>query len=180
MRRANGGACSRCGGSGLAAPSAAAAAPAAAAAAAAAASSGRRRLPLLPPCRVGVDPSSMQDLIVGGAVSAAVGAALVGGTRKDAEACTLCQGTGGARCFACEGTGKREPDGSSSSSSSGGSSPLGSGEEYDREGGGTPRPPPASLDEMVGGRRTRNPRACRVCAGTGMVLCSQCKGSGYK
>ena len=134
---------------------------------------------LAPPLRAGVDPSAMQDLIVGGAVSAAVGAAIVGGTRKDAEACSLCQGTGGARCFACEGTGKREP--SSSSEGSASSSPLGTlgGDEYDRE-GGTPKPPPATLGELVGGRRSRNPRACRVCAGTGMVLCSQCKGSGYK
>jgi hypothetical protein len=124
----------------------------------------------------------MQDLIVGGAVSAAVGAALVGGTRKDAAACSLCQGTGGARCFACEGTGKREasssPDASDASASS---SPLGSMGDYDREGGAAPPRPPATLDEMVsGGRRARNPRACRVCGGTGMVLCSQCKGVGYK
>jgi hypothetical protein len=134
----------------------------------------------------------MQDLIVGGAVSAAVGAALVGGTRKDAEACSLCQGTGGARCFACEGTGKRESTGSGSDSSAS-SSPLATmgGDEYDREGGGGggggggaggggAKPPPPTLGELVGGRRSRNPRACRVCGGTGMVLCSQCKGSGYK
>jgi hypothetical protein len=141
--------------------------------------------------RAGVDPGAMQDLIVGGAVSAAVGAALVGGTRKDAAACTLCQGTGGARCFACEGTGKRAASESSGSDSSASSSPLGTmgGEEYDREGGGGgvgggsgsgAKPPPPSLGELVGGRRSRNPRACRVCGGTGMVLCSQCKGVGYK
>lgn len=132
---------------------------------------------------MGVDPSSIQDLIVGGAVSAAVGAALVGGTLKDAEACSLCQTTGGARCFACEGTGKREPDASSSSSSRGPNNGpgLGGREDYDREGGGAPRPPPQTLEELVAGRRRpRNPRACRVCGGTGMVLCSQCKGSGYK
>ena len=127
----------------------------------------------------------MQDLIVGGAVSAAVGAALVGGTRKDAEACSLCQGTGGARCFACEGTGKSAGSGSGSDSSAS-SSPLGTmgGEEYDREGGaagggGGPRRPPPTLGGLGGGR-SRNPRACRVCGGTGMVLCRDCKGSGYK
>lgn len=27
--------------------------------------------------------------------------------------------------------------------------------------------------------RSTNPRACRVCGGTGLVLCSQCRGSGY-
>ena len=27
--------------------------------------------------------------------------------------------------------------------------------------------------------RSGNPRACRVCGGTGLVLCSRCKGSGY-
>ena len=27
--------------------------------------------------------------------------------------------------------------------------------------------------------RTSNPRSCRVCGGAGLVLCSQCKGSGY-
>jgi hypothetical protein len=29
------------------------------------------------------------------------------------------------------------------------------------------------------GRSGGNPRACKVCKGTGLVLCSKCKGSGY-
>ncbi len=27
--------------------------------------------------------------------------------------------------------------------------------------------------------RTANPRECKVCKGIGLVLCSQCKGSGF-
>ncbi|KAF5837522.1 hypothetical protein DUNSADRAFT_4215 [Dunaliella salina] len=49
---------------------------------------------------------STQDVIVGGAVIASVSAALYGGLRKDPVTCDLCLGTGGTKCFGCNGEGK--------------------------------------------------------------------------
>lgn len=101
------------------------------------------------------DPSALQDLIVGGAITAAVGAALYSGLQKDPVPCDLCMGTGGIRCFACEGSGKMDA-----------------------------KPPGAAAAQQLRPRRdpvgrSGNPRACRVCGGTGLVLCSRCKGKGY-
>ncbi|KAI8475383.1 MAG: hypothetical protein J3K34DRAFT_404744 [Monoraphidium minutum] len=96
----------------------------------------------------------MQDVLVGGAITAAIGVALYTGLKRDPVPCDLCMGTGGIRCFACEGTGKMEP----APSPGGAASP-------------TPRRDPVG--------RSSNPRACRVCGGSGLVLCSKCKGIGY-
>ena len=255
----------------------------------------RRRLPLPPPPRAaggGVDPALMQDLLVGGAITAAIGAALFSGLRREPVPCDLCRGaslpffdlicrstvfivliaregpslmfpfcaqsvccrgaasptilrllplarshasqtpnktgTGGARCFACEGSGN-------SASASAAASAAASMESMDEGGAGTPRPVSGCF-KLGGGQReeglphylfsslplarrqsgnrtlplfaltsllailarlsspthsqshkqrrdpigrSRNPRACRVCGGTGLVLCSRCRGSGY-
>lgn len=100
----------------------------------------------------------LQDLIVGGAVTAAVGAALYNGLKKEPVPCDLCAGNGGIRCFACQG---------------GGSMDL---VDKDLLATNNQQRPPKR--DFVG-RGGANPRACRVCQGTGLVLCSKCKGSGY-
>ena len=50
------------------------------------------------------DPTAMQDVIMSGAVAAAVGAA-AWAQRGDPVPCDLCAGTGGASCFGCNATG---------------------------------------------------------------------------
>lgn len=120
---------------------------------------------------------------MGGAVLATAGAAAWAVGRGDAPVgCSLCQGTGGCSCFACSGSGSPA---SSSSSSETSSRPLtmeevaASREEAERSSGG--KPPrrdffgraPARMGARGAGLR------CRVCGGTGLVLCSQCKGSGF-
>lgn len=68
--------------------------------------------------------------------------------------CAACAGTGGVRCFACEGSGQRS--GTSQAALLDGSQrrdPLG-------RGGG-------------------NPRECIACKGAGMLFCAKCSGSGY-
>lgn len=95
----------------------------------------------------------LQDVLVGGAVVVSVSWTLASGLKKDPEPCSLCQGTGGAQCFACEGDGKNT---------------MSRDELYDGP----------SKRDMFG--RSANPRECRVCRGAGRVLCSQCKGSGYQ
>ncbi len=101
-------------------------------------------------------PLRTQDVIVGGAVTAAVAAALVSGLRKEPEPCPLCQGTGGAKCFGCGGAGEM-------------------GALIDPLQASAARP--ARRD--VVGRSGGNPRACRVCSGAGLVLCRECRGSGF-
>ncbi|GBF92377.1 disulfide-isomerase-like [Raphidocelis subcapitata] len=103
------------------------------------------------------DPAAIQDLIVGGAVTAAVGAALFSGLRKDPVPCELCMGTGGIKCFACDG------DGAGAS----------------RDGLGSDAPAAARRPRRDPVGRTPSGRACRVCGGGGLVLCSRCRGSGY-
>ncbi|KAK9916732.1 hypothetical protein WJX75_006334 [Coccomyxa subellipsoidea] len=95
--------------------------------------------------------ADLQDVIVGGAVLTAVSAALYNGLKGDPQVCDLCQGVGGAKCFACEGAGTREMQ--------------------EKKGVAGQR------RDFVG--RVANPSACRVCGGAGMNLCSKCKGSGY-
>mmetsp|Transcript_16484 Transcript_16484/g.35637 ORF Transcript_16484/g.35637 Transcript_16484/m.35637 type:complete len:166 (+) Transcript_16484:29-526(+) len=102
----------------------------------------------------GINPYTLQDIIVGGAVVGAVSAALFAGLRKEPVVCDLCQGTGGARCFVCGGEGKMPS--------------LISREELME--GQTKR-------DMFG--RSGNNRSCKVCKGAGLVGCSKCKGSGY-
>lgn len=122
---------------------------------------------------------------MGGAVLATAGAVAWAVGRGDApEGCSLCQGTGGCSCFACSGSG--DPSSSSSSSSSGPSSlpPLtmeevAAARERSEPANGKPR------ERDFFGRAPRRVGArgaglqCRVCGGTGLVLCSQCKGSGF-
>lgn len=90
---------------------------------------------------------------MGGSVAAAVGAALYSGLKKDQVVCDLCQGTGGAKCFACQGEGRNNMK----------VEDLYNPDKVQRDAFG----------------RSRNPRECRVCRGVGMTLCSKCKGTGY-
>lgn len=99
-----------------------------------------------------------QDVIVGGAVTAAVGAALYSGLKQEPVPCDLCAGNGGIKCFACSGAGSSvdliDPD---------------------------------ILEAQAGRKLARGftsssgsrPGSCRVCKGKGLVLCSKCKGTGY-
>ncbi len=102
-----------------------------------------------------MDPGLVQDVLVGGAVTAAVSAALLSGLKKESEPCDLCRATGGIQCFACAGTGNTVP--------------------VDVDEAATARPS-SSMDML---RRTTSRRACRVCKGVGLLLCKQCKGAGY-
>ncbi len=94
----------------------------------------------------------LQSLIVGGAVMGAVGAALVGGLKKEEEVCDLCQGTGGTKCFGCSGVGKMTA---------------------------LSREDIEEIRRRDAFARTRNPQECRVCRGVGLILCSKCNGRGY-
>jgi DnaJ-class molecular chaperone len=104
------------------------------------------------------DPAALQDVIVGGAVTAAVGAALYSGLKQEPVPCDLCAGNGGIKCFACSGAGS-------------------SMDVID----------PDILEAQAGRKLARGftsssssrPGSCRVCKGKGLVLCSKCKGSGY-
>uniref|UniRef100_A0A7R9VCX8 Uncharacterized protein n=1 Tax=Chlamydomonas euryale TaxID=1486919 RepID=A0A7R9VCX8_9CHLO len=107
----------------------------------------------------GMSPSAVQDVLVGGAVIGAVGAALVAGLIKEPVVCDLCQGNGGTRCFACSG------EGSMDSLISRDEMLAGDDEPPKRRSGMSPR--------------GSNPRACKVCRGAGLIGCSKCKGSGY-
>ncbi|BDA41119.1 probable DZC4 Protein BUNDLE SHEATH DEFECTIVE 2, chloroplastic [Coccomyxa sp. Obi] len=95
--------------------------------------------------------ADLQDVIVGGAVLTAVSAALYNGLKGEPQVCDLCQGVGGAKCFACEGIGTRA-----------------SQEKKNMAG---------QRRDLIG--RVANPSACNVCGGSGMNLCSKCRGSGY-
>lgn len=78
-----------------------------------------------------------------------VGFAVVNGLKKDPEICSRCGGTGGAKCFGCEGSGFMI----------------------------TPKDlEPSTMDFFV---KSDQKNQCRVCKGCGMVLCRACKGSGY-
>ena len=100
-----------------------------------------------------IDPS-MQDVLMGGAVLVTGAAALVGGSKEEAEICESCAGRGGVRCFACEGSGKMS----------------GVAIEELTKAAAAPRDP-------LG--RSVSKRECRACRGTGMLFCKKCSGSGY-
>jgi len=128
------------------------------------------------------DVATVQDAIMGGAVIATAGAAAWAVGRGDTPVgCSLCRGTGGCSCFACQGSGNPPSSPSSDASSSG---PLTMEEvaafREKAEGSG----PPPKRDFF--GRAPRRVGArgvgenCRVCGGTGLVLCSQCRGSGFE
>ncbi|CAG9461843.1 unnamed protein product [Pedinophyceae sp. YPF-701] len=98
------------------------------------------------------------SIIVGGSVFAAVSVALIKGlTSGDPEMCQACGGAGGVRCFACEGTGKM-----------GGMDADALREKTNS---------PASLMEANLGET--NPRECKACKGSGLLLCAKCNGTGY-
>lgn len=103
----------------------------------------------------------LQDVIVGGAVVSAVGAALFSGLKKDPVPCDLCAGNGGIRCFACQGDLTASVD------------------LIDKDLLLPPEQRQTRPKRDVVGRMGANPKACKVCKGTGLVLCSKCKGSGY-
>lgn len=96
----------------------------------------------------------MQDVLMGGAVVTAVGAALVNGMKGEPEVCPSCAGSGGVRCFACEGTGKF------------------SGVELEE----LAKAAAAQRDPLG---RNVSKRECVACKGAGMLFCKKCSGSGY-
>ncbi|KAK9806278.1 hypothetical protein WJX72_008361 [[Myrmecia] bisecta] len=99
--------------------------------------------------RLSIGPSALQEVLVGGAVISAVGAALYNGLKSEPQVCDRCNGTGGVKCFGCEASGIMQS-----------------------------KPVAAQTKRDLLGRST-NPRACNVCKGTGMILCGKCQGSGY-
>jgi DnaJ-class molecular chaperone len=68
------------------------------------------------------------------------------------QVCDLCSGTGGIKCFACDGNGKMLS---------------------------------VPLDAVTAQQRrnplgvSSNPRQCRACTGSGLLLCRKCKGAGF-
>lgn len=115
--------------------------------------------PLAPPRRTArhickaADPGLMQDVLMGGAVVGAVGAALANGLKSEPEVCTSCAGSGGVRCFACEGSGKMAV----------------TLEELAKA--------TAAQRDPLG--RNVSKRECRACRGCGLLFCKRCSGSGY-
>jgi DnaJ-class molecular chaperone len=99
-----------------------------------------------------LDPSSTQELIVGGAVVSSVAAALILGFQKEKEVCTSCNGSGGVVCFACEGTGIMER---------------------------TESPEVEKEIRRANLGRNAGRLECRACKGVGRLLCKKCGGSGY-
>ncbi len=98
-----------------------------------------------------LEPSSTQDIIIGGAVVSSVAAALFLGFQKEKEVCSSCNGSGGVVCFACDGTGVMERV-----------SP-----EVERQ----------TRQANLG--RSASKLECRACKGVGRLLCKKCGGSGY-
>lgn len=107
-----------------------------------------------------IDPSASQDILIFGAAAAAALATFASGIERDAEVCERCQGSGGVRCFACQGTGRFE------------NPSLGSEEVEDAS---------KAMTKMVRDSfgRIKDPRACSACGGVGMLMCSTCEGTGY-
>jgi len=99
-----------------------------------------------------LDPSSTQELIIGGAVVSSVAAALILGFQKEKEVCTSCNGSGGVVCFACEGTGIMER---------------------------TDSPEVEKEIRRANLGRNAGRLECRACKGVGRLLCKKCDGSGY-
>lgn len=96
----------------------------------------------------------MQDVLMGGAVVSAVGATIANGLKGEPEICTSCAGSGGVRCFACEGSGKM------------------SGVTLEELAKAT-----AAQRDPMG--RNVSKRECRACKGCGLLFCKKCSGSGY-
>ena len=71
----------------------------------------------------------------------------------DPEVCASCAGTGGIKCFACEGSGKT----------------LGVSREA--------LAAAARQRDPLGG--SRNQRECVACKGAGKIFCKNCSGSGF-
>ncbi|GMH43848.1 hypothetical protein BSKO_11782 [Bryopsis sp. KO-2023] len=97
-----------------------------------------------------VDPGLTQTILLGGLVVGSISYAVVNGLKKDPEICTRCGGSGGAKCFGCEGTGVMD---------------VPRDLIYDNK-----------LDFVS---KSNDARRCRACKGAGMVFCRNCRGSGY-
>lgn len=90
---------------------------------------------------------------MGSAVVSAVGAALVNGIKQEPQVCQACAGTGGIKCFACEGSGTMQRVSLEEvTASSKKRDPLG---------------------------RNIDKRECVACKGCGKLFCKKCSGSGY-
>lgn len=100
------------------------------------------------------DPALMQEVLVGGAVFGAVSAALIGGLRQEPEVCQSCAGSGGVRCFACEGTGRMSGAAMEELTAAG-----------------------ARRDTLG---RNVSKLECRACKGAGLLFCKKCNGNGYR
>ena len=96
---------------------------------------------------------TLQELLVGGAVAAAGVAAVYNSMQGEPEICSLCAGTGGVKCFVCEGSGKLAAD---------------------RE-----ALPAASAAARQRDPVARRRCECVACKGAGLIFCKQCTGSGY-
>ena len=82
----------------------------------------------------------------------ACGALLWNATRREELPCEECSSKGGVTCFACAGEGRTE-----SSSDS---------------------PPDAAFARSLG-LTPRSSDECRICRGTGLLLCKRCGGRGF-
>ena len=80
-------------------------------------------------------------------------AALALGAKREPAPCPSCATAGGERCVFCDATGRR-------------ATPI-EITQRDRN------------DDGVLGLTRRNPYECTACKGAGMILCRNCKGSGY-
>lgn len=112
----------------------------------------------LPP-RALPDVATLQDAVVGSAVALLAGTAVAASVRGDDTPCTLCAGTGGCGCFAC-----------ATAATDTASDAL----DRATAAAATGRRPKR---DVLG--RTASTGACRVCGGTGLLLCRKCGGKGY-
>lgn len=87
---------------------------------------------------------------MGGAVFAAIGFSLYNGLKGEPQICPSCQGTGGVKCFACEGTGKMMS---------------------------VPLSMTVQKRAVIG--KNKDPRTCSACLGSGLLRCKRCSGTGY-
>lgn len=78
------------------------------------------------------------------------------GLNPEWQVCDSCQGSGGAKCFACDGTGKMR---------------VSRDDVYKMSN--------AASGERDFFGRENNPRQCIACKGVGIIYCPKCRGSGY-
>jgi hypothetical protein len=100
------------------------------------------------------DPYETTQLVSVACTVGALGlAALALGAKREPVPCPSCATAGGERCVFCDATGRR-------------ATPI-EITQRDRN------------DDGVLGLTRRNPYECTACKGAGMILCRNCKGSGY-